>query len=295
MAIRTAVLYAYSIHGRDRLGNVINYSDFLQSLSDSSSSARRVQRGDEVIALTQVLQSGQTWRLRFVHGYEGEPSILLDLSTGEEREDPRSTDEVLVHPAYAYVIPSRRFVAIEKRRPGLGSSEMARTLGSIGSQIGFADGLHIELNPVPSESFITELEQFGRIRQASIFVSRPNFDWDENAAGLTEYAEESDGETAQVEISAPRGGSLSKTAGIVNDIKNLAHLAIGPIKTAKIVGNKVGEARERTLSLSSHQERQSVSLDTTTSAEEQEEVLTTAAGHFLMGLPNAPDGPLLTP
>ncbi len=113
------------------------------------------------------------------------------------------------------------------------SGEISKALGIIGTAIGFDDKLVIDLNPVTAESFNEELEQFDRIRQASVTVARPNYDWTENANTLTTYAAESDGQTAELEISAPRGGSLAKERGIVRDIKKLVQHAIGPLKKVK--------------------------------------------------------------
>jgi hypothetical protein len=255
-------LYAYSIHGRGRSGEVIDYVAFVQALVAAPSPLRRATiNQDEVVLLRDVRQHGRVWELRFLSGSDQESLTLFDVENDRERDDPRSAGEIVVRPTFLYLNPESRFVALERRRPGLSPG--------IGTAIGFDDDLVIDLNPVTAESFNEELEQFERIRQASVTVARPNYDWTENANTLTTYAAESDGQTAELEISAPRGGSLAKERGIVQDIKELVQRAIGPLKKVKIVGRHTDETRERTLTLASHQERQFVPVDGNASAEDQ--------------------------
>ncbi|MDA8046241.1 MAG: hypothetical protein M0Z30_13550 [Actinomycetota bacterium] len=263
-------LYAYSIHGRGRSGEVIDYVAFVQALVAAPSSLRRATISqDEVVLLRDVRQRGHVWELRFLSGSDQESLTLFDVGNDRERDDPRSAGEIVVRPTFLYLNPESRFVALERRRPGLSPGEIGKALGIIGTAIGFDDDLVIDLNPVTAESFNVELEQFDRIRQASVTVARPNYDWTENANTLTTYAAESDGQTAELEISAPRGGSLAKEQGIVQDIKELVQRAIGPLKKVKIVGRHADETRERTLTLASHQERQFVPVDSNASAEDQ--------------------------
>ena len=263
-------LYAYSIHGRGRSGEVIDYVAFVQALVAAPSSLRRATISqDEVVLLRDVRQRGRVWELRFLSGSDQEALTLFDVGNDRERDDPRSAGEIVVRPTFLYLNPDSRFVALERRRPGLSPGEIGKALGIIGTAIGFDDDLVIDLNPVTAESFNVELEQFDRIRQASVTVARPNYDWTENANTLTTYAAESDGQTAELEISAPRGGSLAKEQGIVQDIKELVQRAIGPLKKVKIVGRHADETRERTLTLASHQERQFVPVDSNASAEDQ--------------------------
>jgi hypothetical protein len=270
MPITERVLYAYSIHGRGRSGEVIDYVAFVQELLAAPSPLRRATiNQDEVVLLRDVRQRGRVWELRFLSGSDQESLTLFDVENDRERDEPRSAGEIVVRPTLLYLNPESRFVALERRRPGLSPGEIGKALGIIGSAIGFDIDLVIDLNPVTAESFNEELEQFDRIRQASVTVARPNYDWTENANSLTTYAAESDGQTAELEISAPRGGSLAKERGIVQDIKELAQRAIGPLKKVKIVGRHAGETRERTLTLASHQECQFVPVDGNASVEDQ--------------------------
>ncbi len=263
-------LYAYSIHGRGRSGEVIDYTAFVQSLAAATSVLRRaIINQDEVVLLRDIRQYGRVWELRFLSGSDRESLTLFDVGNDRERDDPRSEGEIVVRPTFLYLNPETRFVALERRRPGLSATEIGKALGIIGTAVGFADDLVIDLNPVTAESFNEELAHFERIRQASVTVARPNLDWTENANTLTAYAAESDGQSAELEISAPRGGSLAKERGIVKDIKELVLHAIGPLKKVKIVGRHADEKRERTLTLANHQERQFVPVERSGTADDE--------------------------
>lgn len=275
-------LYAYSIHGRGSSGEVIDYVALMEVLAEASSILRRATiNQEEVVLLRDVQRNGQVWELRFLSGSNQESLTLFDIENDQERDDPRSAGEIVVRPTFLYLNPETRFVVLERHRQGLSPSEIARALGIIGTAIGFDDDLVVDLNPVTAESFLEELEQFDRIRQASVTVARPNYDWTENANALTAYAEESDGQTAELEISASRGGSLAKDRGIVQDIRELVRHAIGPLKKVKIVGRHTDETRERTLSLASHQERQFVPIDRNATVEHQHAQVVQGAEEFL--------------
>lgn len=89
------------------------------------------------------------------------------------------------------------------------------------------------------------------------FLSRPNFNWGDNAADLTDYADDSNADDVEVAMSALRGESLAKDHGIVGDILNVAKVVIGPVKNLRIVGRREGEAKETAVSLKRHQEKRS--------------------------------------
>lgn len=275
-------LYAYSIHGRGRSGEIIDYLAFVRALAAAPSPLRRATiNQDEVVLLRDIRQYGRVWELRFLSGSDQESLTLFDVENDRERDDPRSAGEIVVRPTFLYLNPESRLVALERRRPGLSATEIGKALGIIGTAIGFDDDLVIDLNPVTAESFNEELEQFDRIRQASVTVARPNYDWTENANTLTAYAAESNGQTAELEISAARGGSLAKERGIVQDIKELVQHAIGPLKKVKIVGRHSDETRERTLTLASHQERQFVPVERAAGVEGQRDQIAQGAAALL--------------
>lgn len=285
MAAVQRALYAYSIHGRGREG-VIDYTAFMRGLAAAPIARRQATVRDETVAITRVEeQGGGLWLLRFVAGSEGGPPLtFFNTTTGQESEAQGPRGSIPVRPTLVFINPGRQLVVTERRRPGLTASDIARALSAVGQTLDFARDLIIDLNPVASESFLEELDELARIRKAAVVVARPNFDWTDNATRLTEYAAESNGQTAEVEISAPRGGSLSTNQGIVADIKNLVSHAIAPLKRVRVVGNHPDETKERTLTLTQHQERQYAELDTNQSIPDQEVAMASAASDLITRL-----------
>ena len=194
--------------------------------------------------------------------------------TQSSRPKPRDRAEDATH----------QLVVIERRRPGLTASDIARALSAMGQSIGFAQDLVIDLNPVASESFLEELNELARIRKAAVVVARPNFDWTDNATRLTDYAADSNGQAAEVETSPARGGSLSPNKGSVADIKNLVINTIAPLKRVRVVGSYVDESKERTLTLAQHQERQYAESDPSERVAAQETALASAAADLITKL-----------
>jgi hypothetical protein len=270
MPSTSRVLYAYSLHARQQSGEVVNYAGLLDALQRAESLRRRANLGDgEVVILREIRQYGTAWELRFLSGHEHESLLLFDVENDRERDDPRGAGEIVVRPTMLYVNPESRLVALERRYLGLGAATIARALEIIGAEVEFASDLTIELNPVASASFSEELQRFQRIRQASVTLARPNYDWTDNANTLTEYAAESEGQTIALEMTAPRGGSLAKDRGIVKDIKDLAARLLAPVKSVKIIGRHSPQDPEQSLTLRSHQAREHVKVDAQATADEQ--------------------------
>jgi hypothetical protein len=250
-------LYAYSIHGRDEEG-IIDYTRLLDFFERIPSANRQTSVGDEMVAITAILNTGSARALRFVAGREGIP-LFYNVETGEEvYEDlgPR----MVANASWCIMDPETRFVVVERRRPGVGVNVMARAMSLLGRELGFAQRLTVDLNPVASSSLAVEIERFSRIRQAAVVVARPNLNWDDSAAFFTEYASESNADAAEVLLTAGRGRSLSKDSGIVSDIKELLRNRVGPLKNLRIVGRRQGETRDTGVSLERHQEKRFVEL-----------------------------------
>jgi hypothetical protein len=270
-------LYAYSIHGRGQNG-VIDYAALMEALARAPDANRQATIRDETIAITRIQERlDGLWVLRFVAGTEASSQAFFDPTTGQESERPGPSGLIQVRPTLVFVNPQRQLVVIERKQYGLTAPDIAKATGAIGREIRFSAGLIINLNPVTAESFLAELEGLDRIRKAAVMVTRPNWDWTDNATKLTEYAQESDGQTAEVEISAPRGGSLAHNSGIVGDIKALVSQTIAPLKKVRVVGNQTGESKERTVSLSQHQERLYAKFDSDEATSDQESSMAEAA------------------
>lgn len=268
-------LYAYSLHGRDETGT-IDYLQFFDELEHIPIVERRTQIGTDTVAVTVIERRGRPrWALRFVAGEEGLPALIYDPATGQEAYEDLGR-RFAVSSSWILVNADTRYVALERRRPGVGVGTVAIALAQLGNELGITRNARFELNPVAAESFIEEIDTFERIRKAAVVVQRPNYDWTDSAAELTHYAAESDAQTAEVELAAERGGTLARATGIVNDLRQLVLERIGPLRNARLTGRRAGEEKESTVSLERHQERRYAPIPPGATVEEQNEIVVRA-------------------
>ena len=251
---RQVGLYAFSLHGRADTG-VIDYQAFVTALAAVPPIDRQTGVGDETVAVTLLEPSGPgRWTARFVTGLQGLPPLFYDPATGTESTADLG-NRFVASASWAFIDTSSRIVLIDRSRPGVAVNVMARALSHLGRELGIEEGLVVSLNPVPSPGFLEELERYDRIRQASVVLTRPNYDWTDSSTQLSGYADLSNAGTVDVLLSAGRGQSLSMDEGIVPDIKRLATRAVGPLKNLRITGKRRGETKETSVSLAKHQEK----------------------------------------
>jgi hypothetical protein len=106
--------------------------------------------------------------------------------------------------------------------------------------------------PVIKENFITEINAFERIREASIRVMRPNASWTDHYTELSNLAEDSGGEKVAVEIKAQRNGSLKKNAGLVKVIKDVVSDGEPYLDDASVKGVRKNETSETAIHANKH-------------------------------------------
>jgi hypothetical protein len=277
-------LYAYSIHGRDTV-DVLDYRAFFSDLAGFDPQLRQTGVGDLTVAITATIPANDRWSVRFVSGIQGLPPLLYDPDTGTES----TTDiggRILATATWVFVDPQERFAVIDQHRPGVPVAVIARALAHLGRELELAPGLTLSLNPVPSPSFVEELDRFDRVRQAAVVIERPNYNWLDSATDLTGYAAESDAGTVELQMSAERGQSLATDSGIVDDIRTLASQSIGPLRNLRVIGRRQGESKETSLSLARHQEKRFVPVDSSGGSAVERDQLQAAASAFLDELPS---------
>jgi hypothetical protein len=147
----------------------------------------------------------------------------------------------------------------------------------------------ISLTPVPSESFLVELDDFERVRRAEVILSRPNFDWTDQAALIAGYGDESNAATIEVAATAGRGDSLDKTHGVLADIREMATHPISALKNVRVTGRKTGETAETSASLEQHVVKRDVLVDRAAAPAARDEAVLAEATRFLTDLPVSAD------
>ncbi|MDP1720231.1 MAG: hypothetical protein Q8L08_04435 [Candidatus Nanopelagicaceae bacterium] len=276
-------LYAYSIHARDNSG-VIEYEEFFNSIATLPGVERQIKVGNDFVAISVMDSIEGGWVLRFVTGREGMPQLTYDPTTGQELYDDLD-GRMAISGSWVVLKPASRFVVVERNRPGVPVLLMAQALSNLGRDLLGSKALVVDLNPVPSQSLAMELNRFERIRQASLVISRPNFSWSDDANVLVmNYADDSDARSVEVVLSADTGESLSKSGGIIADIRRMIAHPIGAIRELKWTGRREGESKEVSVSLSKHQERSFARILVGTSPKSERDSIVNASENLLSKL-----------
>lgn len=244
---------AYSLHGR--VGTeIIDYQNLFAAITVIPLAQRQVEVGTQVVGVTIIDRIKFGFVMRMIAGTPGVSAIFYDTLTGEESVEDFGS-RVVARSIWVVVNPTKRLVAVERKRPGVGIDVIERALEILGSIAGIGQNLRIDLNPVPTQSFLAEVDQLDRIREAAVVLHRPNYDWTDNIDDLSGYGDESGADRVEVQLNARRGETLHKNSGILLDIRRLVAKGISAIKDVRVVGTRYGESKERSVRLKNHLER----------------------------------------
>lgn len=260
----------YSLHGRVK-DDPINYTTLFENLASRRPSDRVVALPNGLsIAMESIERQGQRFHLRLLAGDPTEIPILFDEASGESRPGDIDRGQWLASATRAVIDTDTevRVVALELRRNGIAASTFEKVLEHLGSNA--LENLKIDLNPLPSKSFLEEIERFERIREATLVLARPNFDWNDHHDHLHGLAEESGAARAESTVTAARNESLNKSKGLVEYIKRLARNTVSDVKNAVIRGTRSGESRETSVSLERNVLSGRVEFDSSLSGREQD-------------------------
>lgn len=280
MAELSRTLDVYSIHGHLTPGSaseeLLDYEAYFRELTRRSSGVSYTV-GTETIALVETASRNERVAFRFASGNANDLAEAFDPASGTTIPVDLGRERFIVNAAWVVVDPSRRVVVIERKRPGVPVYQLERFFAKFGRDNGYA-GLTISLNPVPSASFVKEIQSFTRIREASVTIRRPNHSFTASAReAVAQIARESNAGSATVQVNADRKQSLSKDDGIVADIISFAKTAITPILNATVKGFRPGFSKERTVSLQKHVLKGTAQIETTASPAQQLDAIDTAA------------------
>ncbi|RKR73046.1 hypothetical protein C8E83_0128 [Frondihabitans australicus] len=278
-------LLAYSIHGRTNEG-VIDYPDFFERFFAESVVGIRYEVGDQMVSVTQRVRDEKddevkpgAGALRFVSGSATELPLFYDNSTGRD-EVIELSNGLIVNAVWIFVDPESRILVTERKRPGVGIGLIARYFELRGRDLGYPN-LRIDLNPSPSSEFAAEVERLTEIKSAEIVLSRPNLDWGDTEADVHAYADKSGASKAKIEMTAPRGGELSKASGIIHDIIELARKPITSLKDVAVTGKSPADAGTKRISLGRFQRKANVLLPAKGDAASDLEALSGAAHELI--------------
>jgi hypothetical protein len=229
------------------------YSDLFSKLASLSREDRIYRHSAEVVVgFPIVVKEGDGYFIQAVEGGE-DSALVLNVETGRTRENILGRAEMLSHATHFVVSPRKRRAGIEFSQRGAKSQMLASAIeGILRSHYSELDNIGFSFAPVIRKNFITEINTFERIREASIRVMRPNASWTDHYTGLSELAEESGGDKVAVEIKAGRNAALKKNAGIVRVIKDVVSDGEPYLDDAVVTGTRQNETAETSVHAKKH-------------------------------------------
>lgn len=240
------------------------YSDLFERLAKLKRGQRIYRFTDEVVfGIPEVsLESDNTYFLQVVEGGD-DSALVLNVETGATRENILDRSEMLSHATHLSVSPRRRRAAIEYSQRGAKAPMIAVAIeGILREHYSDLRDIGFSFAPVIKENFITEINAFERIREASIRVTRPNASWTDHYTELSKLAEDSGGDKVTVDVRAPRGDGLKKTAGIVKVIKDVVRDSEPYLDDALVKGTRHNESFETTVHAKKHVQHTRVPVET---------------------------------
>lgn len=242
---------AFVMHAHSEVS--ISYAGIFQRLMELPGSERVVRAAEDlVLGFPIVERVGSRYFFQVVEGDDSSP-LVLNTETGRTRENVLEEDEVLSHATHVVVDPVKRRAAIEYVHRGAKSGLIGFGIETL-LKDRFDDlrDFRFEMMPVIRANFIAEINAFERIRTAMLRVTRPNASWSDHYTDLADFMEESKGDKVEVGIRAGRGGSLSKTKGIVGVIKQVVGDSQPYLDDAAVTGERPNEETETTIHARKH-------------------------------------------
>ncbi|MFK4245405.1 hypothetical protein ACI2KV_21205 [Micromonospora chokoriensis] len=283
MAQRTRSIRAYVMHGHVNSAP-LDYEDFFQWIYNTPPQATQMSiYRDLDIAVERMSYRDAFLDIRFVSGNPRANPLFYNEATGQTERSSAQPGTWAAEPTRVTVVPSARLLLLEGRRQGVGVGTLEQYFTTLARINQYANHLRLQLSPLASASFEEEIDRLARIRQAALEVNRPNTDWDEANDVLSTLAGESEGQRAQVVVSAARGDTLSRTGGIIGLIRAHVRRTLTNVRSARVTGRREGEQRDTVVSTEKHQLRTNVVFDDRDTEFEQDEALFEQS-HVLAGI-----------
>ena len=249
---------AYSIHAHGKQFDG-NYDAVFKAIYDLEKTSRFVKISSMTVGIPDVVQLDADYFLTFIEGEEGVQPLIFDSQTGSTYENELEAHEILVSASHALVVPAKRRILIEYVKSAPKAPIMERVIEQL-LQRKYGDDFRISFSPIVEENFVREINKFKRIRVASLTLIKPNAGWDDHYTKISKMLEESGGEKADLSVRAARGETLSKNAGIVEVIKDVANDHQPYLVDAEIIGTKEGEEVETRVPLNQHVVHRNISV-----------------------------------
>lgn len=273
--IRTISLFV--MHSREA-DHLTQYAGFFDWMIELPRRLTRVQvRSDLVLVIERARKRDGLYEFTFISGDPSEIPLIFNEETGSVEKAPNSEETWPVRQTAVIVDPETRLVGIENRRAGVGSTNLERYFRILARDQGYASDLLFDLAGQPSASFEQELNDFDRIREATVVIKRPNNDWEDAEDVVADLADATGAHTASVTVNAARGASLNSNDGLLSVIRRQVQRPQTSISNVRVIGTRNGETQERSLSLARHQVKGEVRIPRNASRSEEREAVWVAA------------------
>ena len=195
-------------------------------------------------------------------GSSEKSTLFFDFAAKVELTESIKPGRFLARKTHALIDVDKRLLAIETRKGGLNAFSLSALIEEFLRKNSEFKDLELSFSPIADEEFLVRIDEFSRIKSATITITRPNVDWTDRHAQLTEVAKESDAKALDVTARAKRGKGLSKEHGIIEFIKSGASSARSIFKKIRITGSLGDEPGLITLDLSKHIQHFDTALET---------------------------------
>jgi hypothetical protein len=231
----------------------LSYPVLFKDFSAIPPEKRNAEKNDMIIAFPVVQVRGEYLYIIAFEGPVGVNPTIFNIVDGSIRTEQLERGEIIARKTHALVDARRRRLAIEYVRRGAKSFDLAIAIRDIlaASEARYRR-LDLEFTPIVDEDFLKQINEFERIREAELTVTRPNASWSDHYTQLSELLEESGGEKGDIGIRARRGGSIRKNKGIIQVIRDVIKDRFPYLKSAMITGRRKGEDADTTLRTTKH-------------------------------------------
>lgn len=246
-ASRKLEVYTIHAHFGPTASEAVNYQRLFQSIAKTTLAQRVVTISGKSVALPEFRLDENIVVLTAYEGEEGNP-LFYDFINAKERIEELPRGEKLATKTHGVINLVSREAIVEYNQRGAKAADIAVTIQEIGRSLTDWQDLEVEFTPVFDPSFLQAINNFSRIRQASVKMVRPNPDWTDHATYLTDLAKDSRAHLIEVTANAERAQSLNQSKGLIGFIKRMIGAKQSSLKTASVTGTRTGEAAETTVS-----------------------------------------------
>lgn len=256
MPKRSLKFLQYSIHAHIGESNP-DYANLIRELAAIKGKYRKSGKRILAIGTVKLTRAAHESVRLFLIVYSGdyEQNILLfDLNQQAEFTAQAEDGRFVARKTHVMIDPNSRKVLIESGRGHPPAEELAEFIEEEAQGIESYEGLELSFTPVPTRTFSDKISEMQRIQSATVSLARPNVDWNERHAELTQFAEESNAKVIDTTVRAGRNQSLAKNAGLIQDLLHWVSDTLPSVVNAKIKGSRDAQSPLIELKLSDHVE-----------------------------------------